>query len=432
MVRTVARSAALRLGLGVATFAGVWLLLAAMPVLADGGPHQAGQNSGLATLTSDTCSSCHRAHTAQGPYLIKTATEEELCLSCHGDASTGATTNVEDGVQYAVGTTQVRGAAPAVGVLRSGGFVNASIDSAHSSRISYPYFDPITGDYVTSFSSKVGVLAAPAPVTSAHLDLDGPGGVISHDKAWGNGAIGSGAGPVVSLGCTGCHNPHGNGQYRILNKIPVADGASFVNAPGEALVTDMPVPDGAGNLGTRNYTIKNGLTVDDVTGGPADGDYWRKFIPWNIVPQWDGSGASDVIAAGGHEGDVPMYVPGAANLEYFETQISAWCSACHTRYLVSTNGPTTNSGDAVFTYRHVTTVVACTQCHVAHGSNAAMPGAYSGPMTLPDGSAATSVTSGSVTTYLNSKLLKLDNRGTCQACHDPTGTIPFDGVTTSH
>jgi hypothetical protein len=261
-------------------------------------------------------------------------------------------------------------------------------------------------------------------VTSAHLDLDGPGGVISHGKAWGNGAIGSGAGPSVTLGCTGCHNPHGNGQYRILNKIPAADGASFVKAPSDNLVTDMPLPSGTGNLGTRNYTIKNGLTLDDVTGAPTDGDYWRKFIPWNIVPQWDGSGASDVIAAGGHEGDVPMYVPGAANLEYFDSEISAWCSSCHSRYLVSTGGSTTNSGDAIFTYRHVTTTVACTQCHVAHGSNAAMPGVFSGPMTYPGGSAAT--------TSFNSKLLKIDNRGTCQACHDPTGTIPFNGVLISH
>ena len=24
----------------------------------------------------------------------------------------------------------------------------------------------------------------------------------------------------------------------------------------------------------------------------------------------------------------------------------------------------------------------------------------------------------------SSRLLKVDNRGTCQACHDPTGTVP--------
>lgn len=28
----------------------------------------------------------------------------------------------------------------------------------------------------------------------------------------------------------------------------------------------------------------------------------------------------------------------------------------------------------------------------------------------------------------SSRLLKIDNRGTCQACHDPTHTVPFTGV----
>ena len=87
---------------------------------------------------------------------------------------------------------------------------------------------------------------------------------------------------------------------------------------------------------------------------------------------------------------------------------------------------TTSSGDPIYTYRHNTTMTECTQCHVAHGSNATMDGAYSGPMTDPDGSAAAKVVSGPTTTYYNSRLLKIDNRGTCQACHDPTGTIPYD------
>ena len=50
-------------------FAGgaVWLFLAAIPVLADGGPHVAAINSGVnGGLTADSCAGCHRAHTAQG------------------------------------------------------------------------------------------------------------------------------------------------------------------------------------------------------------------------------------------------------------------------------------------------------------------------------------------------------------------------------
>ena len=43
-----------------------------------------------------------------------------------------------------------------------------------------------------------------------------------------------------------------------------------------------------------------------------------------------------------------------------------------------------------------------------------MPGVYSANMTYPGGAAAP---------VGDSRLLKIDNRGTCQACHDPTGTI---------
>ncbi|MEI7744676.1 MAG: hypothetical protein WCK58_13125, partial [Chloroflexota bacterium] len=142
------------------------------------------------------------------------------------------------------------------------------------------------------------------------------------------------------------------------------------------------------------------------------------------------------LPAGGHAGDAPGWVPGAVdNLTSFKIEIATWCVACHTRYLAGGNPPA-DSGDAVYTYRHQTNQTECTQCHVAHGSNAAMPGTFSGPMAYPDGSAATSYTTGTppatTTTYANSRLLKIDNRGTCQACHDPTLTISSAGVITSH
>ena len=63
--------------------AALWLFLAAIPALADGGPHKFAANSGVSTLTTDNCAGCHRAHTAQGAYLLK-SNEEDLCLSCRG------------------------------------------------------------------------------------------------------------------------------------------------------------------------------------------------------------------------------------------------------------------------------------------------------------------------------------------------------------
>jgi cytochrome c553 len=357
--------------------------------------------------------------------MLLNADEEVLCLSCHGAAGVGATTNVEDGVQYAV--TNDRGAGAEVGGLRSGGFVNARIDTAHSSRISYPYFNG--SGYITQFSSRVGVLAANAPVTSAHLDLDGAGGVVVEGTAWGNGADGSGAGPSVTLTCGSCHNPHGNDRYRILNPIPSATGTGFL-VSAAADVTDAALPEGAGAAGTRNYTVQFGVTLEDVilaADGPTAGDYWRRYQPWNLVPGWDGMDSTPV-PVGGHYGDVPMYDPAAAShLDSFQLEITSWCITCHSRYLAGGNGATQSSGDPVYNYKHQTQSVVCTQCHVAHGSNAVMGGPFSGTMPYPDDNPA-----GTRNLSASSRLLKIDNRGTCQACHDPTGTIPFDGTVITH
>jgi D-tyrosyl-tRNA(Tyr) deacylase len=98
----------------------------------------------------------------------------------------------------------------------------------------------------------------------------------------------------------------------------------------------------------------------------------------------------------------------------FNDQVNTWCLTCHTRYLLaSSTGSQTPQADAIFTFRHSTrSDRVCTTCHVAHGSNAAMTGPYSMTFPYPDGTESAS-----------SRLLKFDNRGTCQACHDPTETV---------
>jgi hypothetical protein len=94
------------------------------------------------------------------------------------------------------------------------------------------------------------------------------------------------------------------------------------------------------------------------------------------------------------------------------TQISSWCSTCHTRYRATTSPPT-NSGDAIYTYRHRsdgTSNRACITCHASHGTNALMPGAYSSTVEWPGGGTGT-------TDNNNSRLLKMNNRGICLKCH---------------
>ena len=352
----------------------LWLLAAAVPVLADGGPHISTINNGSGGLTADTCAGCHRAHTAQGAMLLK---EEgtALCTSCHGSAGTGATTNVADGVQYrlATGGNTVRGAE--LGALRGGGFVLARIASDQGVGISY-----LSGTAIRR-EAKVPVAVGGTAVTSKHLDLggDAPGTV------WGNGALGAGtgtgAGATETLECTSCHNPHGNGNYRILNPMPFSDSqgvypAGFygVASPGVAVAdAALPPRDANGNFtDVRNYTV---IQTQNTTGGvysntsllasqvesygPTAGDYLHRKVPWN-------AGTAAVTSAN----DAPNGQPTT-----FNAQINAWCATCHTRYTTSLNAsgngsannpvtglpyasgtrPTTRTvATSIFTYRHST------------------------------------------------------------------------------
>jgi predicted CXXCH cytochrome family protein len=504
-----------RLALVIACGA-VWLILAAVPALADGGPHVLTQNNGSLGINADGCAGCHRAHTAQGPYLINAADETALCTTCHGAAVTGSTADVMTGVQYALAG---RTGGTTLGALRGGGFDEARIDTNNASRVAY-----LRSATDTSFRTKVPV-TTPENVTSAHIAM-AANGLVNSGIAWGNGANGSGAGPTVELSCGSCHNPHGNGQYRILNPIPEATGAGFDDAwtadirvstaadnrvhtvssnalvAGDvvviaghssaeangtftvatsvsgsggiyvtltgldiitdgtggtitrisgAKVTDAALP-GAGD--TRNYTV---LQVRGTEGTPSTyllyasqvataagagtfngvpgnytatgGDYLHRTVPWN--PSINGVCDPTVFplqAGCTTANDAPNGLPTT-----FDTQITAWCSACHTRYFADRN-PTTDPpngttgsawqyerpGDDIYKFQHRTIPNrACTTCHVSHGSNAVMSGQFSKAYTFPDGG---TYISGS--DIAHGRLLKIDNRGTCQACHDPTGTAP--------
>jgi len=307
------------------------LLAGAAPTSADNGPHVMGQG-----LTTDTCAICHRVHTAQAPDLLRES-ETELCYTCHGAAAAGAGTDVVDGAGYSKSEQ--------TGALRGGGFKYALIDSGHPS-------GQESGGSDSDPGGVVPVLAGGAAVTSAH-SVDS-----SSQTDWGNGPISAEVndGNAISLSCGSCHDPHGNGMYRILRPIPLESGAS---RPG----VEIPEPAGMkGNESEHVYTTTNYWDVED------------RYAP-------------DFIAG-----------------------ISAWCATCHTRYLSSSSY--TESGDAVFTLRHISNQTtqgsaSCIQCHVAHGTDASAEEAGSfavhSPQEVPAGP--------------DSRLLRIDARGTCRMCH---------------
>lgn len=380
-------------------------------------------NNGSTGISADGCASCHRIHTSKSPtgYLLVTSesTVTSYCRSCHGSTGTGAATDVDTGVQYALAGV-ARDTGTTIGALRSGGFIKARIatDSAYR----------LVSNTGSVSSSKVPVSATAQAVTSAHLAIGGTGGngLTAKDIVWGNGALGTpGAGVTLSgeMECTACHNPHGNGNYRILNGIPNA-GAPQPNAAAALNVTDATF-DAAR---TRNYTVIQVagtpgvestflLYADQVlaarTAGtfnliPGDytalsGDYFHKNVPSTGSTNYDGPNARPNTSAASGAWN-------SADPAGFNVQMTNWCAQCHTRYMAASGSRSTYSGDAIFAYRHTTAKNrTCSTCHVAHGTNAVMD-QYSANVPYPDDS----------TTVGDSRLLKVDNRGTCQLCHDPT------------
>jgi predicted CXXCH cytochrome family protein len=329
-----------------ATALAMFAIGAAAPAYADNGPHVPSKGN----TTVDRCAGCHRAHTAKATYLLRD-TQPALCYTCHGAGAGGASTDVYDGVGYTGMERGVGGSA-----LRGGGFAYALIDSGNATHVARTT--------TTAAVNHVPTLSAGVATTSSH-SVDG-----STATAWGGGAIGSGAGTAIGLRCGSCHDPHGNGNYRILRPIPVDSGAT----------TGVTIPDSS----TKSYTTT---------------DYWATNDP-------NSPSTTVTYTSGG--------TTTTATTTQFIANISAWCTQCHTRYLAASGSYKTDSGDSMYGYRHRSDQkykeggANCITCHVAHGTNATMTGAESGKVTNPDGSG----TPGS------SKLLRVNNRGTCNMCHD--------------
>jgi len=298
--------------------------------------------------------------------------------------------------------------------LRGGGFAKALISSAAATKTTGTV-DLVTGRMTTS-DQKIPALAAGVATTSKH-EIDG----VTAGTAWGNGIDTSGAGKSLTLECGSCHDPHGNKNYRILRPIPVDSGAGAPRLirPARALVpataTKLEIPavlavwsvDKAGvkipDAAAKVYTTGNYWLAGD-TNVPVDGSA-------NYTGELTGSSAG----AGGTPPD--GYIANVAN----------WCTTCHTRYLATTGSYSTplagnTAGvDATFTYRHRSDAnyklgaANCITCHVSHGSNATIDGSA---LDVANPAAAVNAYGDAVTQSADSKLLRVDNRGVCNLCHN--------------
>ena len=203
-----------------------------------------------------------------------------------------------------------------------------------------------------------------APVTSIHS----PYGTES--AAWGNGvARGSVADLVDPLNCASCHDPHGSPNYRIINE--EINGVSvYVAQVDEGAAKDYDTEQwGAGTTsvcaachGAYHVTRPNSGSNNDYTG---DDDYGGDYSTF------------------AHRVDMSYMYRNNDNPE---------TDGLDDYYL-----PLAQSGSG--------DLVVCMTCHLPHGTSAAMTGTADGAG-LPGETSAT-----------DSALLRIDNRGVCQVCH---------------
>ncbi len=458
-VDTVRRAALLFAG------AAIWLFLFAIPVMADNGPHVKGQN---ATALQGSCAGCHRAHSGQAPYLLKDIMPN-LCYSCHGAGGVGASNDVQDGVGYLTAgglndqdTTHAGSpdsttgtsvsASSTVQPLRGGGFQYALIDT-----------NPVGG--VPQDSNRtIGTLSAGVATNSSH-SVDGTAVTM-----WGYGPNVTGSKDSgkagVALTCASCHDPHGNGQYRILKPGP---DDSYSGTSGTVQINDattksyvVPATGGYGVIGESNAdnTIDgsplnqagtanaNALQYDTATkiwsgtyleassrwcttchsrymgytgsagqnnwtaGGTGDDLYKYKHATYDIVDSLTNStpGAlSGVITPIGDGTNRPTQVNSAAVLGTYASNGVTYrgIAARDSGGGVMVDGVSISGYVKVVGDRLTTHAPRCITCHVSHGSNAAV-----GTFATTGESLVTGTTFGT-----DSSLLRRDGRGVCQSCH---------------
>ncbi len=397
---------------------------------------------------TDACAGCHRAHTSvstitwtngndveRSALLVSSAAlMSEFCYACHDATGQGADTNVQEGI-YEGTDYGIQG-----GTLNGGGT-----------------------EFMPVYNASLGTTVS-APVTSEHEFRGSSWG------AFGGGEFGAANPPAtlpdgypsdggqagesvqIKMDCATCHDVHGAANYRLLkaqvngNNVGGYSSTSF----GPDGVTD-PDPDG---------------WVSSVEEGWPVGGF-RLHKPYDGVNPPTGVAYTPDYTT-------PRYAKGRNTDDgrtAFETGMSGWCAGCHQTYLLpeqtfskTVNGVTTDyvasgnvydAGDGSglkLRHRHPVNVplsnfsgamdlvvdsglplahdidpslagdtggndstdwIDCLSCHRAHGTAAQMEGfAADGSLPLTDGVPRNNFVGDP------SALLRMDNRGVCEACHN--------------
>jgi predicted CXXCH cytochrome family protein len=408
------------------------------------GPH------GAYTSDTDACASCHRAHTSfstlgwtdlQGQprdsalLISQAANMSTFCYACHGDSAPGASTNVVDGIFDAGPSSGVGGPS---GTYTTNSSYDATLNGGGFS---------FMGGHTTTVSSS-----NPAqPVMSSH-NMDNTGNEKGSLIKWGN----TDPTAMSSFTCTDCHDPHGSSNYRLLkdsvNGVTVGGYTSAGTPQAYVLSNEEGFPTGGFKKGADgvadavdykpNYTspeyAKNVGKAMSAWCSACHTGYNQTASVANY--------GSNLDIGSGHDSAGTTYTAGTGNTAVVyhrhpvDVPLDLGTGSADNRGLsvALLDDPGLPLEMGIGQYKSGSTAtstvtwdergnVSCLTCHRAHGSEAQMSGwavatLVSGqPSLLTVGSdplTASSTNAHGVAPNFSSALLRYDNRGVCERCHN--------------
>ncbi|SYZ72521.1 putative Cytochrome c [Candidatus Zixiibacteriota bacterium] len=276
-----------------------------------------------------TCSSCHTLHNSQegmpvdpndisgNQWLLITSSASDLCLSCHGE---------QNGAVF--GTNPLtpppeKGAGNFVFLLEDN--INDAPDGA---------INPINGD-----AAGHNINAPSRGVAADRTLITAPGGTF----------------PASEMGCTSCHNPHGNNSFRYLNGVGTVQGGAATFA--------FPAPNAVGI---------------DINGDPESNSHHTAYL--NGMTQWCCNCHTGYID--GHQGtfshptDRPLSGRIVQQYDIYNGTADSVGGVAATAYLAEVpfeDGTNTTSSTAG---PYPSSQLMCLSCHRAHASSAPYAGRW--------------------------------------------------------
>lgn len=320
------------------------------------------------------CSGCHTMHNSEdgalvdpdspngNPWLLNDATPSDVCLGCHATRS-GAVFSAD-----VLTPASEKGAGNFIFLLED------NLNDGHNGAS-----NPILGD------------------AGGH-NIVAPGHGLGADGTLGMAP--GGTFPASSLGCSSCHDPHGNASFRMLYGIgTIQDGLyTFTNAAPDAEGISL-----SGTEANASHTAYKGGMADWC--GNCHGGFHSADNPTKLIhPTGETLGGSIAGTYNLYNG-TDAQLGGAAATAYLAAV--PFEDAANTT--VSTAGPSASS------------LVACITCHRAHATSAQNMGRWDFDVTFlhEDG-----VESGSYA--IPDPYASVNQRSLCNKCHNKdAGDAPF-------